>query len=172
LYDILLSFVDPLKKHTFVILPSTHVLPCISCIQASLTCSDYSKFKLKSIFAVAPANPNIIAPFESGQKWLKIKEAIGVRFLKPMPSYGTENQNYIQAALVICGLFICDFAYMRSRNGLFSRTYPLINSQPGSFYMRIHYMRVYFWSPYLSHITRSTCIKTTGLSKSLMHTVL
>ncbi len=60
------------KKHTFVILPSTHVLPCISCIQASLTCSDYSKFKLTSIFAVAPANPNIIAPFKSGQKWLKI----------------------------------------------------------------------------------------------------
>ncbi len=28
----------------------------------------------------------------------------------------------------------------------------------GLFYMRIHYMRAYFWSPYLSHITRSTCI--------------
>jgi hypothetical protein len=26
-----------------------------------------------------------------------------------------------------------------------------------SFYMWIHYMRAYFWSPYLSHITRSTC---------------
>jgi len=23
--------------------------------------------------------------------------------------------------------------------------------------MQIHYMRVYFWSPYLSHITRSNC---------------
>ncbi len=35
----------------------------------------------------------------------------------------------IQAALVICGLFICDFEYMRA----------------------------YFLSPYLSHITRFTC---------------
>jgi len=31
----------------------------------------------------------------------------------------------IQAALVICGLFICNFAYMRLKNGLFSGTYPL-----------------------------------------------
>jgi len=63
----------------------------------------------------------------------------------------------VQVALVICGLFICNFAYMRSRNGLFSGTYPLINSHPWSFYMRINYMRVYFWSPYLSHITRAAC---------------
>jgi len=64
---------------------------------------------------------------------------------------------HVQAALVICGLFICDFTYMGSRNDLFSGTYPLIYSNPWSFYMGICYMRVYFWSPYLSHITRSTC---------------
>jgi hypothetical protein len=63
----------------------------------------------------------------------------------------------IQAALVICGLFICDFAYMRLKNGLFPRTYPPIYGIPRSFYMQIHYMRAYFWSPYLSHITRSAC---------------
>jgi len=63
----------------------------------------------------------------------------------------------IQAALVICGLFICEFAYMRLKNGFFSGTYPLIYSDHRSFYMRIHYMRAYFWSPYLWHITRSTC---------------
>jgi len=39
----------------------------------------------------------------------------------------------------------------------FSGTYPLIISHPWSFYIQIHYMRVYFWSPYLSHITRSNC---------------
>ncbi len=48
----------------------------------------------------------------------------------------------IQAALVICGLFICDFAYIRSRNGLFSGTYPLI--YPWSFYMQICYMEPIF----------------------------
>jgi len=37
----------------------------------------------------------------------------------------------------------------------FSGTYPEINSHPWSFYMRIRYMRVYFWSPYVSNITRS-----------------
>jgi len=63
----------------------------------------------------------------------------------------------VQAALVICGIFICDFVYMRSRNGLFSGTYPLLYSDRWSFYMRIHYIRAYFWSPYLSNITRSTC---------------
>jgi len=65
--------------------------------------------------------------------------------------------NCIQVALVICGLFICDFTYMRSKNDLFSGTYPLIISHSWSFYMQFHYMRVYFWSPYLSHITRSNC---------------
>jgi len=64
----------------------------------------------------------------------------------------------IQAALVICGLFIWDFSYMRSRNDLFSGTYPLTISHPWSFYIRIHYMRVYLQSPYLSHIMRSNCI--------------
>ncbi len=46
----------------------------------------------------------------------------------------------IQAALVIC-----DFAYMRSWNGLFSGTYRLIYSHPWSFYMQICYMRAYFF---------------------------
>jgi len=39
-------------------------------------------------------------------------------------------------------------------------TYPLNNSHPWSFYMRIRYIRyilVYFWSPHLSHIIWSTC---------------
>jgi len=40
----------------------------------------------------------------------------------------------------------------------FSGIYPLIYSDCRSFYMQIHYMLAYFWSPYLSHITRSTCI--------------
>jgi len=68
----------------------------------------------------------------------------------------------LQVALVICGLFICDFAYMQSRNDLFYGTYPLIISHPWSFCMQIHYMRVYFWSPYLSHITRSNCTVKLG----------
>jgi len=63
----------------------------------------------------------------------------------------------VQAALVICGLFIFKFEYMRLKNGLISGTYSLIYSDHWSFYMRIHYMRAYFWSPYLSHITRSAC---------------
>ncbi len=40
----------------------------------------------------------------------------------------------------------------------FSRTYPLIYSHPWSFYIQIRDMRAYFWSPYLSNITRSNCI--------------
>jgi len=43
----------------------------------------------------------------------------------------------IHAALVICGLFICEFAYMQLKNGLFSGTYPLIYSDCWSFYMRL-----------------------------------
>jgi len=64
----------------------------------------------------------------------------------------------IQVALVICGHFICEFAYMYFKNGLFSGTYPLIYSDCRSFYMRIHYMAANFWSPYLSNIMRSNCI--------------
>jgi len=40
---------------------------------------------------------------------------------------------------------------------IFSGTYPLIYSHPWSSYIRIHYIRAHFQSPYLSHITRSTC---------------
>jgi hypothetical protein len=39
-----------------------------------------------------------------------------------------------------------------------NRTYPQIYSYSWSFYMPICYMRAYFWSPYLSKITRSACI--------------
>ncbi len=72
-------------------------------------------------------------------------------------AWSNDHSNEVQAALIICGLFICDFAYMWSRNGLFSGTYPLIYSNPWSFYLQIRYMRAYFWSPFLSHVTRSTC---------------
>ncbi len=58
----------------------------------------------------------------------------------------------IQAALIICNLFICDFAYDQSRNCHFPGTYTQIYSYPWSFYIR-----AYFLTPYLSHITRSTC---------------
>ncbi len=40
----------------------------------------------------------------------------------------------------------------------FPGTYFLIYGNPRSFYVRIHYIRAYFLTPYLSHITRSTCI--------------
>jgi len=40
----------------------------------------------------------------------------------------------------------------------FSGTYPLIYSDCWSFNMQFHYIRAYFWSPYFSHITRSTSI--------------
>jgi len=71
-----------------------------------------------------------------------------------------KEKKQIQLALVICGLFICEFVYMRLKNGLFSGTYPLIYSDRWSFYMQINYMQAYFWSPYLSHITRSTSFLT------------
>jgi len=67
---------------------------------------------------------------------------------------------YAQAALVTCGLFICDFLYMQLKNGLYPGTYPLIDGNTRSFYIIIYYIQAYFWSPYLLHIqvTRSTCI--------------
>ena len=70
------------------------------------------------------------------------------------------KRKIIQAALTICGLFIYKFEYLRLKNGLFSGTYPLIYSDWWSFYMQIHYIRAYFWSPYLWHITRFTCALT------------
>jgi len=54
--------------------------------------------------------------------------------------------------------FYLQFHIYGLKKKLFSRTYPLIYGNPWSFYMRIHYMPAYFWSPYLSNITRSTCI--------------
>jgi len=56
--------------------------------------------------------------------------------------------------------FYLRFCVYAIQNDIFSGTYPLIISHPWSFYMRIHYMRVYFWTPYPSHITRSLLEKT------------
>jgi len=63
----------------------------------------------------------------------------------------------VQVALVICGLFICDFAYMWLQLWHFRGTYPPIYQCYWSHYMRIHYMRANFLGPYLSHITRAAC---------------
>ncbi len=62
----------------------------------------------------------------------------------------------IQAAFVICSLSICDFAYMQSRNGLFSGTFPLINSHPWSYYMQICYMESIFGVT-IVRILQGTC---------------
>ncbi len=64
----------------------------------------------------------------------------------------------VQADLVICSLFICKFAFMWLRTILIYRTHPLIYTYPWSFHMRMRYMRVIFYCPYLSHIPRSACI--------------
>ena len=74
--------------------------------------------------------------------------------LKPVCVTGSS----VQVALVICGLFICDFAYMQLKLWHFRGTYPLIYQCYWSPYMRICYMRTIFLGPYLSHITRSACI--------------
>ncbi len=66
--------------------------------------------------------------------------------------------SYVTPLLIICGLFICKFAYIRLRMIIFYRTYPLIYSHHWTFYMRIRIMRVIFYGPYLSHIMRSACI--------------
>ncbi len=47
--------------------------------------------------------------------------------------------------------------YLRLKNGRYHGTYPQIYGFPWSFYIRVRYMRAYFWSPFLSPITRSTC---------------
>ncbi len=72
-------------------------------------------------------------------------------------TWAKSRKNQIQADLVICGLFICEFTYMRLRIILIYRTYPLIYSHPWSFYMQICYIRVIFYGHYLLHITRSAC---------------
>jgi hypothetical protein len=47
----------------------------------------------------------------------------------------------------------------------FSATYPLVYSDCWSIYMGIHYMGVYFWSPYLSHMTRSTSTQKSNFTE-------
>jgi hypothetical protein len=48
-------------------------------------------------------------------------------------------------------------AFLQLQIGHFSGTYPPIYSHSWSFYVRICYMQAKFFSPYLSHITRSNC---------------
>ncbi len=60
--------------------------------------------------------------------------------------------------------------YMRSFYLRFC-IYAIVN-YPWSFYMQIRYMRAYFWSPYLSHITRSTCFLKKKIFSSVEFNVL
>ncbi len=57
----------------------------------------------------------------------------------------------VQVDLVICGLFIFESVYLQLQIDHFSGTYPPIYSHSWSFYMPIHYMRAWFFGPYLSH---------------------
>ncbi len=82
-------------------------------------------------------------------------------FMKPLIRLETSRERtrfWLQADLVICGLFICEFPYIRLRIILFHRTYPLFYGHPWSYYMQIRYMQAIFYGPYLSHITRYACI--------------
>jgi len=63
--------------------------------------------------------------------------------------------NNIQAALIIyVRSFYLQFCIYGSEKWPFSGTYPLIYNNPWCFYMQFCYMRPYFWSTYLSHITK------------------
>ncbi len=83
---------------------------------------------------------------------------------KDMPLKCTKKWFNVQVDLVICCLFICEFAYLRLQIDHIFGTYPPIYSHSWSFYMRIHYMQDKFFGPYLSHITRSTCINGVWLN--------
>ena len=68
-------------------------------------------------------------------------------FIVLSPVWKEVPTKYVQAVLDICGLFICDFSYMRLRIVHFCETYPLIHCHRWSFYMRIGYI----WSLYLAY---------------------
>ena len=69
-----------------------------------------------------------------------------------------QKEIVVQAALVIRGLFICGFAYSRSKSSLFWRTNPSILAYYWSFYSRFCNSRSKFLRTYLPRITRETCI--------------
>jgi len=64
--------------------------------------------------------------------WVKQPHSLKISGYAKASKYDVSIECFlkVQAALVICGLFICNFSYMQSRNGLFSGTYPLIYSNP------------------------------------------
>jgi len=65
----------------------------------------------------------------------------------------------IQVALVICGLFICDFSYMRLYLCILEERILQFTNAIGN---RSHYMLIhYFLGPYLSHKSRAACTTIT-----------
>ncbi len=72
----------------------------------------------------------------------------------------------IQAALVFRALFICGFAYARSKNCLFQRTNPSISALYRSFYSRIRNSQSSISRSYLPRITRETCNPFNGYAYS------
>ncbi len=67
------------------------------------------------------------------------------------PKLNTGSPHYMRS-------FYLRFCIYAIQKWPFSGTYPLIYSHPRSFYKQIPCMRAHFCSPYLSHITRSTCM--------------
>ena len=91
--------------------------------------------------------------------WVVSRFEIIVPLKKFLIRFSTSSSNIrIQAALVICKLFICDFAYMRLKLWHFRGTHPSISNCYWSHYMQVLYMRTNFLGPYVSHITRADCL--------------
>jgi len=87
--------------------------------------------------------------------WLRL--TIECQFRKSNKIFSIDRGLEIQVALVICRLFICDFAYMWLKLWHFRGMYPPIYQWYWSHYMRIHYIPANFLGPYISHITRAAC---------------
>ena len=77
----------------------------------------------------------------------KLKLNLNYSFLET----NTGGPRYMQS-------FYLRFHVYATQNWPFFWNPPLIYTHPWSFYMLFRYMLAYFFSPYLSHITRDTCI--------------
>jgi len=115
----------------------------------------YNLSKLHSSFFTSNANVTKTIPWAG-------EEASAGRTL-PTPVLECNGFEFLQSISCTGGprymrSFYLQFCVYAIQKWPFSGTYPLIISHPWSFYMQIHYMRVYFWSLYPSHITRSNCI--------------
>jgi len=171
-----ITFPNPAGGYLALASPGGHLTPA-PCPDTCCLIIDFKSYpnKKKSILGPLKCFPQLLSTYnlESKAACKIMLKLIHVKHCFQIHSWPYSLSTFSSHSVFLCLKFVtnnlenyCKFFLSFSFDCCFlfkSGTYPLIYSNNWYFYMRNHYMRGYFSSPYISHITRSTCTYLTTL---------